>query len=185
MKIVTDRRRMGLFPWLCPLSSYSPTTAEAGHRLRGRAPLDLSGGSAAGWRGVNPGLGPVMDTWAANPHEVRDIIGLLPALQEESHGPATSTFRTLATKTLSSRVSIGSRSMRSTEPRALIQVQLLNHQRQRWSRGRSQRPLDGRLQWVTVARNHGGIDVVCNPQFPAMRGTKTDINGGTTNCIEP
>jgi hypothetical protein len=37
----------------------------------------------------------------------------------------------------------------------------------------------------TVARNHGGIDVVCNPQFPAMRGTKTDINGGTTNCIEP
>jgi hypothetical protein len=83
----------GLFPWLCPLSSYSPTTAEAGHRLRGRAPLDLSGGSAAGWRGVNPGLGPVMDTWAANPHEVRDIIGHVSSqpkchsLHVSSHNP--------------------------------------------------------------------------------------------------
>ena len=38
---------------------------------------------------------------------------------------------------------------------------------------------------ATVTGNHGVNDVVCAPQFAATRGTTTDINGGTTNCIEP
>jgi hypothetical protein len=36
---------------------------------------------------------------------------------------------------------------------------------------------------ATVTGNGGGTDVVCDPQFPATRGT-ADI-GGTTNCVEP
>jgi parallel beta helix pectate lyase-like protein len=35
-----------------------------------------------------------------------------------------------------------------------------------------------------VTNNLGGTDVVCEPQFPATRNTATDINGGTTNCVE-
>jgi hypothetical protein len=38
---------------------------------------------------------------------------------------------------------------------------------------------------ATVTGNRGGTDVVCTPQFAATRGTRTDINGGTTNCVEP
>lgn len=37
---------------------------------------------------------------------------------------------------------------------------------------------------ATVTGN-GGTDVICAPQYSATRGTTTDINGGTTNCVEP
>ena len=36
-----------------------------------------------------------------------------------------------------------------------------------------------------VTGNLGGTDVVCEPQFAATRGALTNINGGTTNCVEP
>jgi Right handed beta helix region len=36
-----------------------------------------------------------------------------------------------------------------------------------------------------ISANTTQPDVVCNPQFSATRGTKTNIGGGTTNCIEP
>jgi Right handed beta helix region len=36
-----------------------------------------------------------------------------------------------------------------------------------------------------ITGNLGGTDVVCNPQFSATRGARTNIGGGTTNCTEP
>lgn len=36
-----------------------------------------------------------------------------------------------------------------------------------------------------VTGNLGGTDVLCEPQFPATRGALTNINGGSTNCVEP
>jgi hypothetical protein len=40
-------------------------------------------------------------------------------------------------------------------------------------------------QGNSVTGNHAGTDVVCQPQFSATRGALTNINGGTTNCVEP
>lgn len=38
----------------------------------------------------------------------------------------------------------------------------------------------------TITGNHGGADVVCQPQFSATRGVFTDVVGATiVNCIEP
>ncbi len=37
----------------------------------------------------------------------------------------------------------------------------------------------------SVTGNLVGKDVVCQPQFSATRGALTNINGGTTNCVEP
>jgi len=36
-----------------------------------------------------------------------------------------------------------------------------------------------------ITGNLGGTDVVCNPQFSATRGARTNIGVGTTNCTEP
>lgn len=36
-----------------------------------------------------------------------------------------------------------------------------------------------------ITGNRGGVDVVCGPQFPATRGAKVNVGGGTTNCVEP
>lgn len=36
-----------------------------------------------------------------------------------------------------------------------------------------------------VTGNASGLDVACNPQFPATRGARTNIGGGITNCKEP
>jgi hypothetical protein len=41
------------------------------------------------------------------------------------------------------------------------------------------------LQAGTSTGNAGGTDVLCGSQFPSVRGATTDINGGTTNCVEP
>ena len=38
---------------------------------------------------------------------------------------------------------------------------------------------------ASITGNQSGTDVVCAPQFPATRGTATNIGGGTTNCTEP
>ncbi len=40
-------------------------------------------------------------------------------------------------------------------------------------------------QGNNVTGNLAGIDVFCGLQFSATRGALTNINGGTTNCIEP
>jgi len=40
-------------------------------------------------------------------------------------------------------------------------------------------------QGNSVTGNLAGTDVVCQPQFSATRGALTNINGGTTNCVEP
>jgi hypothetical protein len=36
-----------------------------------------------------------------------------------------------------------------------------------------------------ITGNLSGLDVDCQPQFPATRGALTNIGGGTTNCVEP
>lgn len=36
-----------------------------------------------------------------------------------------------------------------------------------------------------VTGNLGGTDVLCAPQFSATRGALININGGSTNCVEP
>jgi len=36
-----------------------------------------------------------------------------------------------------------------------------------------------------IAGHPSGLDVDCQPQFPATRGALTNIGGGTTNCVEP
>ncbi len=36
-----------------------------------------------------------------------------------------------------------------------------------------------------ITGNLSGVDVNCQPQFPATRGALTDIGGGKTNCTEP
>lgn len=36
-----------------------------------------------------------------------------------------------------------------------------------------------------ITGNASGLDVDCQPQFPATRGALTNIGGGTTNCVEP
>ena len=38
---------------------------------------------------------------------------------------------------------------------------------------------------AVVTGDGGGTDVICNPHYPATRGSTTDIGGGSTNCIEP
>lgn len=35
-----------------------------------------------------------------------------------------------------------------------------------------------------ITGNLGGTDVLCEPQLPVTRGTATNINGGSTNCVE-
>jgi hypothetical protein len=42
-----------------------------------------------------------------------------------------------------------------------------------------------RFSGSTITGNLSGIDVNCQPQFPATRGALTDIGGGNTNCTEP
>jgi len=37
----------------------------------------------------------------------------------------------------------------------------------------------------TMTGNWTGMDVYCQPQFPATRGALTNIGGGITNCVEP
>ena len=36
-----------------------------------------------------------------------------------------------------------------------------------------------------ITGNVGTTQVLCEPQFPATRGALTNINGGSTNCVEP
>jgi hypothetical protein len=36
-----------------------------------------------------------------------------------------------------------------------------------------------------ITGHPSGLDVDCQPQFPATRGALTNIGGGTTNCVEP
>jgi len=42
-----------------------------------------------------------------------------------------------------------------------------------------------RFSTSNITGNLSGIDVDCQPQFPATRGALTDIGGGNTNCTEP
>jgi len=37
----------------------------------------------------------------------------------------------------------------------------------------------------TITGNGSGVDVSCQPQYPATRAALTNIGGGITNCVEP